>query len=104
MIVREYYSRIQQMILDDGKTWDLSPKDKEALHFVLGLVNSMASELADMIGLSVPTIIGRHGKFVESAQARFGTGIGRATWSTGDEVQYQSGAFTITETDGASNP
>ena len=32
-----------------------------------------------------------------------GTGIGRATWSTGDEVQYQSGAFTITETDGASN-
>lgn len=31
-----------------------------------------------------------------------GTGIGRATWSTGDEAQYQTGAFTITETDGAS--
>lgn len=25
------------------------------------------------------------------------TGIGRATWSTGDEAQYQSGAFTITQ-------
>lgn len=32
-----------------------------------------------------------------------GTGIGRAAWSTGDEGQYQTGAFTITETDGASN-
>ena len=33
-----------------------------------------------------------------------GTGINRATWSTGDEAQHQTGAFTITETDGASNP
>lgn len=31
-----------------------------------------------------------------------GTGVDRAAWSTGDEGQYQSGAFTITETDGAS--
>lgn len=30
------------------------------------------------------------------------TGIGRATWSTGDEAQYQTGSFTITETNGAS--
>jgi len=30
------------------------------------------------------------------------TGIDRATWSTGDEGQYQTGAFTITEVDGAS--
>lgn len=72
MIVSEKYSRVQQMILDDGKTWDLSPNDKKALRFVLGLVNSMACDLASRTGLSVPVVIEQHGKLVESAQKRFG--------------------------------
>ncbi len=56
------------MILDDGETWDLSPKDKAALRHVLGLVNSMANDLAEATGLPVSDIIQHHGKAVHSAQ------------------------------------
>lgn len=58
------------MILDKGDTWDLSPNDKSALRHVLGLVNSMANDLAEATGLPVPEIIKHHGKAVESAQSR----------------------------------
>lgn len=49
----EKYSRVQQMILDKGQTWDLSPNDQDALRHVLGLVNVLAGQLAIMQGLTV---------------------------------------------------
>ena len=63
------YGRVQQMILDDGGTWDLSPKDKAALRYVLGLVNSLADDLAAYTGQPIPKVIERHSDIVESAQS-----------------------------------
>jgi len=62
------YSRVQQMILDEGDTWDLSPNDKAALRHVLGLVNSMADDLAEATGLTCGEIVRHHGKRVEAMQ------------------------------------
>jgi hypothetical protein len=62
------YSRVQQMILDEGNTWDLSPNDKAALRHVLGLVNSMADEIADATGQAVGYVWRRHGRLVETIQ------------------------------------
>lgn len=62
------YSRVQAMILDDGQTWDLSVNDKNALRHILGLVNSLAGELADYTGLPVGTIVQRHTAFVKRVQ------------------------------------
>ena len=63
------YRRVQQMILDNGDTWDLSPNDQAALRHVLGLVNSMADEIAGATGLTVGYVIRRHGRLVETIQA-----------------------------------
>lgn len=64
----EKYSRVQQMIVDDGGTWDLSLNDKAALRYVLGLVNSLADEIADRSGYPIPQVIAQHAKIVESCQ------------------------------------
>lgn len=40
------YSRLEQMIADTGETWDLSPSDKAALQWILGVVNDLANQLA----------------------------------------------------------
>ncbi len=62
------YSRVQQMILDDGQTWDLSQNDKDALRHVLGMINSMASDLADATGLSIPAVIRHHQQSVHAEE------------------------------------
>ena len=67
----EKYSRVCQMILDDGTTWDLSPNDKEALRYILGLVNAMADSLAETTGLPIPTVISNYSRVVEPAQSKF---------------------------------
>jgi hypothetical protein len=64
------YSRVQQMILDKGDTWDLSQNDKAALRHVLGLVNSMADDLAEATGLTCGEIVRHHGKAVEAMQRK----------------------------------
>lgn len=43
----DMYSRVQEMVRDNGETWDLSDNDKHALRHVLGLVNLMAEGLAE---------------------------------------------------------
>ena len=62
------YSRVQQMVLEDGDTWDLSPNDKAALRHVLNLVTSMADEIAGATGQTVEYVMRRHGKLVETIQ------------------------------------
>lgn len=57
-------SRVQQMVIDDGGTWDLSPNDKEALRHVLGMVNVLADDLAKYEGTTVPSILKAAGKYV----------------------------------------
>jgi len=44
------FDRVQMMINDDGTTWDLSPKDKDALEFVLKM-----AELAMPVDNKLPT-------------------------------------------------
>ena len=39
-------ARVQQMAIDTGETWDLSPKDQIALRHILGLVRVMSEDLA----------------------------------------------------------
>lgn len=74
---REKYSRVQQMVIDDGGTWDLSPNDKEALRHVLGLVNVLADEVAKFEGRSVPWVLNKFGGIVQhsdqTARERTGT-------------------------------
>jgi len=60
--------RVRQMLLDTGQKWDLSPNDKEALRHVLGLINSLAFELAEITGHPVPTIINRHEAIIERGE------------------------------------
>jgi hypothetical protein len=40
----EKVSRVEQMILDDGDTWDLSPNDKDALRHVLSRIKVLQHE------------------------------------------------------------
>ena len=59
------YSRVVQMIVDDGGTWDLSPNDKAALRHVIGMVNVMADELAQEHGQTIPYEIKRVHEIVD---------------------------------------
>lgn len=34
-------SRVEQMVADNGQTWDLSPNDKEALRYVLSRIETV---------------------------------------------------------------
>ena len=61
----EKYSRVQQMILDKGDTWDLSPNDVDALRHVLGMVNVLADRLAAYMGSTVPDVLSRAHEVVE---------------------------------------
>lgn len=56
------------MILDDGQRWNLVQADKEALRHVLGLVNSMADELAAYSGKPVHSVIDEHYKIVSRGE------------------------------------
>ena len=67
--MNEHYSRVQSMILDDGGTWDLSPNDKAALRHVLGLVNSLAEDLADYGGQPIPVVLQAHAHYVNEQQS-----------------------------------
>lgn len=51
------YSRVQQMIVSEHETWDLSPNDVAALRHVLGMVNWLADELSQYHGSTVPEIL-----------------------------------------------
>lgn len=62
---RDKYERVQQMVLDDGGTWDLSANDKEALRHILGLVNVLADEIARNDGTTVPGVLKKFGDVVE---------------------------------------
>lgn len=42
--------RVRTMVKDDGDTWDLSPKDKDALRHVLGMLNVAVPHLAALSG------------------------------------------------------
>ena len=65
---QDKYSRVQQMLLDDGETWDLSPNDKEALRHVLGLVNILADEVAKYEGGTVPGVMKKFAAIVEGGE------------------------------------
>lgn len=65
---RDKYSRVQQMLIDDGGTWDLSPNDKEALRHVLGLVNVLADEVAKYEGTTVPGVLAKFRDVVERGE------------------------------------
>jgi hypothetical protein len=66
----EMHSRVVQMILDDGSTWDLSPNDKDALHYVIGLVDVLARKLADHHGTTIPLEISWASKCVQPLVAK----------------------------------
>lgn len=61
---------VLSMLLDTGQKWNLSRADKEALRHVLGLVNTMAAELADYTGFPIPDVVKRHEAIVSSNEAR----------------------------------
>jgi hypothetical protein len=56
------------MVCDDGDTWDLSPNDKEALRHVLGLVNVLASKVAEYQGSTVPDVLDEFNALVERGE------------------------------------
>ncbi len=62
----EMYSRVQRMVLDEGLTWDLSPNDRKALLFILGLVNVLADEMAKCLGQTVPKVLRDSARNVEA--------------------------------------
>ena len=53
---QEMRSRVQQMTRDHGDTWDLSRNDRNALRYILGLVNLMADEIAEFRGTTAPEV------------------------------------------------
>ena len=65
---RDKHSRVTQMVIDDGGTWDLSPNDKEALRHVLGLVNVLADEVAKYEGSTVPGVLKKFAEVVERGE------------------------------------
>gem|GEM_PF-6338669 len=56
------------MLSDDGGTWDLSPNDKDAIRYALGMINVMADELAGYMGSTVPRVIDEFGEKVEQGE------------------------------------
>lgn len=65
---QNHYNRVQQMILDEGQTWDLSPNDKAALRHVLGMVNVLADRLAAYMGGTVGNALSRAHAVVEKGE------------------------------------
>lgn len=59
MTGQEKYDRVLSMLQDNGETWDLSSKDKDAIRHVLGMVNLIADELAGYEGSTVPDVMNR---------------------------------------------
>ena len=58
----EKLSRVRQMSSKHGAIiWDLSPNDQAALRHVLGLVNKLASEVAEYEGTTVPDVLEKFG-------------------------------------------
>lgn len=60
------YRRVQQIVVDEGGTWDLSKNDKDALRYVLSLVNSLAETVADSSGCTVGEVLRQHAGYIES--------------------------------------
>lgn len=65
----EKYSRVQQMLIDNGGTWDLSPNDKAALRHVLGMINFLADELAVRNGNTIGDVFREAHRIVEKVQS-----------------------------------
>jgi hypothetical protein len=65
----EQLSRVK-MMASDNDTWDLSPNDQAALRHVVGLVESLAYDLATAFGSPVGGVLRFHGKTVESLASR----------------------------------
>jgi hypothetical protein len=63
------YARVRTMLFDNGDTWDLSTNDKEALRHVLGMVNALASEVAEYRGTTVPDVIDSCNELVERGES-----------------------------------
>jgi hypothetical protein len=57
MTASDKYARVRAMFFDNGDAWDLSADDKEALRHVLGMINALASEVAEYRGTTVPDVI-----------------------------------------------
>ena len=61
----KHYRLIQAMIAWPP-AWNRMPENEHALRFLLGLVNSLADELAAYAGKPVPDVLEYHSKLVES--------------------------------------
>ena len=62
------YSRVCEMLTAPDNKRDLSRNDREALRYVLGLVNALADTVAEQTGLPIPTVVDQHGAVVRKAQ------------------------------------
>jgi len=69
MTPNDKLERVRLMLLDQNQTWDLSPNDRDALRHVLGLVMSMADEIARQDGWTVGHALRRHHQIVAREQA-----------------------------------
>jgi hypothetical protein len=53
------------MSKDNGQTWDLSGNDQDALRHVLGLIESLAADIAELNQMLPSEIIAHHAKSIE---------------------------------------
>ena len=63
------YARVRTMLFDNGDTWDLSANDKEALRHVLGMINALASQVAEYTSKTVPDVIDSCNDLVEREES-----------------------------------
>jgi hypothetical protein len=61
----EHLERVEAMSTDSGQTWDLSRNDQAALRHVLGLIESLAADIAELNQMLPSEIIAHHAKSIE---------------------------------------
>ena len=64
--MNEYYGILSRMILGDtaSDVTIISPRERESLRFVMSMMNSLAGQLADYTGKSVPEMLRLHAEQV----------------------------------------
>lgn len=55
----EMLARVRAMAADYGQTWDLSPKDQEALRHMLAVVNELCACLESSTGIAADEVLRR---------------------------------------------
>ncbi len=61
----EKLSRVCQMIADTGQTWDLSWRDKQAIHHALSLIDHFALAVARETKQPISEVIGRANRDID---------------------------------------